>query len=514
MSQRALKASEFGKILIKKAIKRKGWNLEDNRWLIEASKILEPNQDWDQLATNDIYASYVSFATWKRFREARQPIRKETFKAFCQVLDLNSKEVVDNGCHVSQVPPISYFYGRNQELAHLTQCMIKERYRLIAIYGVGGIGKTALGYQLIENIANRYDYFIMRSLADAPSLTEVVATLPKIKISSLSHNNENYLSSLIQYLCQHRCLLILDDWEAIIGTNERNYKEYSHFLQRVAQERHKSSLLLLSREKPQELELLSDRFVYFHKLRGLNCEEAKIILKQEGLTGTDHQLEEFSRRYSNPWILKRVARQVKAVFDGELSFFINNVSDSTFFNDQIATFIDNQFRELSSEEVNIMYWLAIRRNQALWKNLQNDTINYLSPTVLFEKLHCLIERRSLVEKNRNYGKIFYVLDPVILKYLTTRFVNQNCEEIKEIINHQTIKGSELLISHSFITENNQDEQLTQEQMRRIVRPIQNYLQAFFHGKQQANQKLRTILSLLQDRQDIGYARQNIELLIS
>lgn len=512
MTQRALKASESGKILIKKAIKQKGWNRDDRRWLIEASRILEPDKDWERLATNDIYASYVSSATWKRFREARQPIRKETFKAFCQILDLNWEEVVDNGWDIIEAAPMSRFYGRNNELARLKQCMIQERYRLIAIYGVGGIGKTALGYQLMESIANRYDYFIMRSVADAPPLTEVIKTLPNIPLDSYS--NENYLSSLIQYLYQHRCLLILDDWEAIIGTNGREQKEYNHFLQRVAQEPHKSSLLLLSRERPQALELFSDdRFVCFQQLRGLNYEEARIILQEEGLVGTEDQLEQFSRTYSNPWILKKVARQVNVVFDGQLSDFIN-VSDSVIFNDQIANFIDNQFQQLSPEEINIMYWLAIRRNKTLWEHLQNATINYFAKTILFEKLHCLIERRSLVEKNRIYGQIFYVLDPVILKYLTTRFVDKNCTEITEIIQNQTIKGSELMISHSFITENCEDEQLTQEQIRRIVKPIQKHLHEKFNGKENTDQKLRRTLSLLQDREYIGYARQNIQLLMS
>lgn len=93
---------------------------------------------------------------------------------------------------------------------------------------------------------------------------------------------------------------------------------------------------------------------------------------------------------------------------------------------------------------------------------------------LFNTLDSLIEKHSLVDKNKNEedDSDLYTLDLVILKYITNRFIEQSFSDIIKIIQNQIIKGSELFITHSFITDNPEDEQLTQEQIKRIVKPLQ------------------------------------------
>jgi hypothetical protein len=136
-----LKASERGKTLIRDARKKKieparnernlafgkAWNIDDI-FLKEASKILEPSRTWDNVPEG-CYA--VSFATCKRFREAKQSINAVTFKAFCQVLDLNWEDVAENEVdanrNLGEAPPVSSFYGRTQELAELRQWLIQEQ---------------------------------------------------------------------------------------------------------------------------------------------------------------------------------------------------------------------------------------------------------------------------------------------------------------------------------------------------------------------------------------------------
>lgn len=85
-----LSASKLGLARIQLARKQKGWTIEDDQWLLAASKILHPEQDWQP----GCYASGCSESTFKRFL-AGKPIRTAVFKAFCQVLDLSWQEVVE-----------------------------------------------------------------------------------------------------------------------------------------------------------------------------------------------------------------------------------------------------------------------------------------------------------------------------------------------------------------------------------------------------------------------------------
>lgn len=89
-----LKASAQGLIKIEQARKKKGWTKTDARACREASKILEPNIDWEdeQIKLDNIFADGASIASWKRFLKGI-PIRTESFKAFCQILELDYLEI-------------------------------------------------------------------------------------------------------------------------------------------------------------------------------------------------------------------------------------------------------------------------------------------------------------------------------------------------------------------------------------------------------------------------------------
>lgn len=501
MNQRAtLKASESGKIKIKQARMSKGWIRDDIRWLDEATEILK---------RSGIKGAGVSQATWRRFLEAKLRIEADTFKAFCQVLGLDWEDVVEdaanNNIDLSEAPPLTGFYGRTKELVELEQ-WLQERCRLIVIYGMGGIGKRALARQLVEKVANKYDYLIWRSLESAPPFQQLLTEL--VEFLSRGQSSEINVSQLMQCLNQHKCMLVLDAWEEITSNNSEDYNDYCDLLRRVAKESHQSSVLLLSRETPRNIESLEGRFVRLQKLGSLTPEEAREILIAEGLSGTPDKLEEFSLRYSNPWILKKVARKVHTVHAGDVSDFVENTS--VFVDNVITDFLDNQFMQLSELEKNVIYWIAIRRNTASWHQLVEDKGQFLTYEQLFYTVDYLIQGRSLVNKNVEEVPIIYTLEPVILKYTTNRFVEEVFRQISQTIKSQFIQGSELFITHSFVTVNADDE-LTEQQVRRIVKVVKEKL-LFKLGSHNFENELRKILSLLEDEGQ-GYGRQNISHLL-
>ncbi len=103
-------ASQQGLGRIKQARNEKGWIIEDDRWLREASKILEPDTNWEaeDYVAGRIFASGISLPTWRRFLEGKRRINAKAFKAFCQVLEVNWEDVADRS-PTPPTDPLGYF---------------------------------------------------------------------------------------------------------------------------------------------------------------------------------------------------------------------------------------------------------------------------------------------------------------------------------------------------------------------------------------------------------------------
>src|SRR6266567_4389806 len=165
-----------------------------------------------------------------------------------------------------EAPHMNRLYGRDQELATLKHWMMDDSCRLVAILGMGGIGKTSLAATLVDQVQEHYDYVFWRSLHNAPPfkriLLECMQFVSDQQQTVLPEEVDSQISLLIEYFRTDRCLLVLDNVESIlqggsqVGHYREGYEGYGRLLQRIGESRHQSCLLVTSREKPKEVALL------------------------------------------------------------------------------------------------------------------------------------------------------------------------------------------------------------------------------------------------------------------
>ena len=160
------------------------------------------------------------------------------------------------------------FLNRVSERALVSQWVVDEGSRLVAVLGLGGIGKSLLATRLAHDLAPSFERVFWRSLRDAPTpgewLTEVLGFLAP-EAPPESGGEPALLRRLLELLRETRCLLVLDNVETVlqpggpVGGYRAGYERYGTLLRQVAESAHRSCLVITSREEPAELGPLRGR---------------------------------------------------------------------------------------------------------------------------------------------------------------------------------------------------------------------------------------------------------------
>jgi WD40 repeat protein len=429
-----------------------------------------------------------------------------------------------------EIIDVASFYGRSTELMQLQQWVIgggthpeRNRCRLVTILGMGGMGKTTLAAKLVEQIRDEFEFVIWQSLRNAPPITEVLTTsiqcLSKQQEPSLPMPTGDLIAQLIEYLRSHRCLLIFDNFDAVLrGVNEsvlsqrslvgqyrEGFEEYEEILGKLGSELHSSCLLLTSREKPKILTPLEGKTLPVRALNlaGLSVIEMQEIFKVDGcFTQAETDWDCIRESYAgNPLALKIVSNTVRDLFDGSITEFL--AQGSIAFGD-INLLLDEQFRRLSDLEKQVMYWLAIEREWVSLAKLRENFVPSPPQHILLETLLSLV-RRSLIEK----GTGSFTLQPVVMEYATEQLLGRICEEIET-------QELNLFISHALIEAQEKD-YIRESQIRVILEPLAQRLLGKWRSKKEVEYQLKSILfklrlatprELTEFPHSVGYAGGN------
>jgi WD40 repeat protein len=402
-----------------------------------------------------------------------------------------------------EAPDVSVFYGRVAELTKLTAWVNQDRCKLVILLGMGGIGKTALVTKLAHQLQPHFQKIVWRSLRNAPPLKMLIPDLiealsDRAKAIAPSLAISTQISYLLDYLRQERCLLVLDNAEAIIqdqSTSDIHHQVdpgYSELFERIGASPHQSCLLVTSREKPGAIVPLEGEKLAVRTLAiaGLNISESEALFDAKGLSAATPDRERLQTIYGgNPLALNIVATSIYDLFDGSIDKFLD--AEVSIFSG-IQQLLDQQFNRLAPIEQAVMYCLAIERN---WFSL-NDLHDRLIPSITKQRLLSTLEslgRKSLIEQNR--GK--FTQQAMVMEYMTARTIDRMVGELTNwTLQVERLPKLPLWLSYPLLAADS-PKYIHAIQTRTILEPIASQLQSHFGSKLGLAEHIKSIIASLQ-----------------
>jgi transcriptional regulator with XRE-family HTH domain len=410
-----------------------------------------------------------------------------------------------------EAPANVRFYGRETELAELKKWVIEERCRVVGLLGLAGIGKSALGIHFMRTVASYFEVVMWRSLKSASDCQTLLddclfTLLPEARNRDLPHL-EKRLSLLLEQLQKRRILLVLDNSERVLEkylTTNRSYEHFCRLLRRLGETAHQSCLIFSSREKPDELIPLEGYHsgVRVLRLTSLDVEACQQLLAEKNIKGSASELTGLIKAYGgNPLALKIAGQTIVDLFGGELAPFLDQ--NQLIFGG-LRELLNEQFRQLSPVEQTILVWFAIMREPLTLDDLQKVLITSLPRLRLLEAIEFLYHQ-SLIERGQKPGT--FILQPVVLEFVTARFISEACLEVES-------GNFQRLIEHSIALAQVPD-YIRQNQLRFLVKPIFDYLLNSYFNRAALETHLLALLEQIKAHPQYNpdYTESNLAILL-
>lgn len=352
-----------------------------------------------------------------------QKILLEEYEKYIRQGNPDSTE--SNHFQWGDVPIVSTFCDRATELTQAQKFLIQERFPLVAVLGMAGMGKSVFTVRLVEQIASNYDYVIWRnlSLRSVPTLESLLTDLMRCFQSSQESDTQPVIADLIQQLQRDRCLVILDNFESLFqpqnfaGYYQSGYENYGELLKQITQTHHQSSLLLLSRETPLELMSLTGgtSTTPMITLKGLTRDGIEQLLSEKGLNCQDDTIfSQLLDHYSgHPVAINELAITVQTLFAGNFNDLLQD--NSIFVGEIMSHYFSQQLQRLSPLEKEVIEHLA--SESLTLKEIQNSFSENKDLSYLMAALNSL-NRRCLLEKLTDNDITRFTIIPSLKKYIS------------------------------------------------------------------------------------------------
>ena len=114
----------------------------------------------------------------------------------------------------AQITPL---VGREHEIEAVRQLLLKAEVRLVTLTGPGGIGKTSLSLQVAISLLDEFAHGVFFVGLAAISDPELVLPTIAQTLGIRENRSKPLRESVIEYLCDKRLLLVLDNLEQVVA---------------------------------------------------------------------------------------------------------------------------------------------------------------------------------------------------------------------------------------------------------------------------------------------------------
>ena len=497
----SLSASTEGLTIVDRARKRRGWTKTSTAcwWEDAHTSRATLRRFWrGERIQQDAFISIckaVGISDWQAIAQFPEPLNPNVPKLPSPLIDWD------------EAPDLDHFYGRIQPLNQLEEWITTDNCKLVAIVGMGGIGKTALTVALCDRIQSEFDCLLWRSLTYQPSLLTLLDSILNTFEPTIVQDIQSGIRQLRHHLQQRRCLLVLDGFDSVLYQKD-NIEDYSKLWQTLSRNRHQSCILITSREQLPGFDAIAanSKGVRCLRLQGLEQADAMALLQTGGFTGQEQGLSALCQLYrGNPLALKTIIPLIQSIFAGNVNAFRHQ--NTIVVGDRLEALLTQQFDRLSESERSIAYWLAIWQEPIALCRLQSHLLYTSDPSVVLAGIAAL-ETRSLLEKRFSADTPSFTLQPMVMKVVTDRLIEQAVREINQVIQSDDISHLHVLRTHWLMRPGTDDiagDRILCQLQEQLFRVYSNSL----------SQTLLQLLFRLQDHspQIVGYARCNLTALV-
>jgi AAA+ ATPase superfamily predicted ATPase len=317
--------------------------------------------------------------------------------------------------YLKNAPIISDFYGRETEINTLKDYIFNQKYNLISILGILGIGKTPLIGKLVEEIKAEFEIVIWHNIDSNKSLNDTLTQILKTidNTQEIPETIDAKQNLLIEILDKQKCLLIFDNIQNLFtsgkysGHYQTQHIKYQTLWSKIIKQPHQSCVILISNEKPKEIaEIeLNQHPVGILELKGLKEDEAKELLQEKKLTDENHWTELINMYQGNPLWLNNIALMINEVCEGKVGELV--ADNQLSLPDDLALKINEVYQRLSEIEKQILEAIASETSPITRAELQQKLS--LSKNNIFNGIQSLI-RRYLIVKIAQEPTKYNILD--------------------------------------------------------------------------------------------------------
>ncbi|MEB3151014.1 MAG: NB-ARC domain-containing protein [Sphaerospermopsis sp.] len=314
-------------------------------------------------------------------------------------------------------PEIINFYRREKELEKLSDWIFKQNKRLISVLGLYGVGKTTLVKKFIDLNLNNFPVVIWRTLKYPQSLDLLVGDILNVCQQQPEESLDKRLKQLFAILVNHKCLIILDDFQNIFipsifaGQYKSEYQDYQNFLTMITEFKHQSHVIVISQEQCPEMQCLEHEFYPIKCLQILGLHDVD-ILQNSGLKVKEEWLKLINLYVGNFNDLKSIISLIHSNYDGDVGEFL--AEETLLITNQMQSRFREIFNRLSTQEQEIVLSLSKFDIPVTREDLKQHS--RLSAIDFINGLQSL-QQRYLMTKIKD-EKMFFQLYPVFREYVS------------------------------------------------------------------------------------------------